>query len=162
MTGTRLRPDSTGRLAHALYADGQYALLWSALPDPQPDAVWVLRAAAVHLDPTLRGRQREIAAHFQKSADPLGRFLAGLEHPAALKPASLRETCRDAYYLGVVEEGDGHLSDASTWYRVAVETEQTDAPEFRWARAKLQAWSKEPQRLVRAPAAGAEARQLRP
>ena len=117
---------------------------------------------AVHLDPTLRGRQREIAAHFQKSADPLGRFLAGLEHPAALKPASLRETCRDAYYLGVVEEGDGHLSDASTWYRVAVETEQTDAPEFRWARAKLQAWSKEPQRLVRAPAAGAEARQLRP
>jgi hypothetical protein len=58
----------------------------------------------------------------------------------ALTPASLRETCRDAYYLGVLEEGDGHRADASSWYRVAVETEQV-VPEFRWARAALIRWS---------------------
>ena len=45
---------------------------------------------------------------------------------------------------------------------VLLAVEQTDVPEFRWVRAALLAWSKEPQRLVRAPAAGAEARQLRP
>jgi hypothetical protein len=53
----------------------------------------------------------------------------------ALTPASLRETCRDAYYLGVLEEGDGHRADASSWYRVAVETEQVDVPELRSLRS---------------------------
>jgi hypothetical protein len=137
----RLRGDATGRVARAIYAHGQFELLWSALPDPQPDAVWVLRAAAARLDPSLRERLKEVAAHLQKSADPVGRLLVGLTHPQALAPASLRETCRDAYYLGVLEEGEGHRADASSWYRVAVETEQVDVPEFRWARAALIRWS---------------------
>jgi len=137
----RLRGDVTGRVARAIYADAQFELLWSALPDPQPDAVWVMRAAAVRLDPSLRERLKEVAAHLRESADPVARLLVGLAHPQEMAPASLRETCRDAYYLGVLEEGDGHRADASSWYRVAVETEQIDVPEFRWARAALIRWS---------------------
>jgi hypothetical protein len=159
----RLRGDATGRVARAIYAAGELELLWSALPDPQPDSVWVLRAAAARLEPSLRDRRTEVAAHFRESADPLGRLLAGIAPPQELTPASLRDTCRDAYFLGVLEEGDGHLADASSWYRVAVQTEQVDVPEFRWARAALLRWSERgPKPVATGSAASAASTQPAP
>ncbi len=146
----RLRSGDAGRVARAIYAAGQLELLWSALPDPQPDAVWELRGAAARLDASLRTRLKDVAAYYGEAGKTgtVGRFLAGLERPEALAPASLRETCRDAYYLGVLEEGAGHRADASSWYRVAVETEQVDVPEFRWARAALIRWSRREEALA--------------
>ena len=137
----RIRADASSQAARAIYGAGQFDLLWNALPDSQSDATWRLRAAAFRLEPGSNRREEQLLAHFKESADHVGRMLMGLEGAESLRPASFRELCQAAYFVGVREQGKHSLAEAASWYRLAIDTEQTDAPEFRWARAALLAWS---------------------
>jgi hypothetical protein len=135
----------------AMYAR-EYELLWSFIEDPSvsqyPEAVWMMRAAAVALDPGSRAKHGEdVRRHFDH-ADPdpdfeIARFAVGLSSEAeALKRASENAAlrCHFAYYAGAKAEGEGRFGDAAEWYRVALDTNQPHEMAYRLSFVTLRRW----------------------
>jgi hypothetical protein len=127
-------PERRNPLCVKAFYTRRYELLWSFIEEPapndHPDTVWLVRAAAAAVNADARAKHGEaLRRHYEaQSADPyfrIARYLVGLAgEPEVLPLATTNELrCAVAFYAGVKAEGEGRYSDASDWYRVAVETE---------------------------------------
>jgi len=74
--------------------------------------------------------------------DQISRFLCGLTREEEILKLATdpHKRCEIAYYIAVRAQGEGRYSDASDWYRVALETGLTKMGEHRWANETLYMW----------------------
>jgi hypothetical protein len=132
-------PRADPHLAVEIFDQDATGLLWR-VSDSLP-SVWLLRAAAERLHPG--SHLADVIAHFQADSDPAGRVIAGIDPESSLAgvPRTLKDTCRIAWVLAVRAQAEGRREDASGWYRVALETGQTQEREFRWSLRQLKRWA---------------------
>lgn len=157
-------------LALLVYDHRAYELLWDLLPEPQPgplaDNFWLQRTASLLLDPKLATGERRNASreHYQAAGHShyheLGKFLLGQldEHQAAKLVTDAEKACEVSYYLGLKSETEGHLQDATAWYRNAVESANPRWAEYLWSYEALQRFQSSGKTLARLKADRAAAK----
>lgn len=130
----------------------QYDLLWDAIAHPEAarysEVVWLMRAAAfVRTGQLAPARRSVLYEHYRGQISDdyfmMGRYLLGLEDEQAMfaLATSPDRRCEIAFYIGLKAQAEGRYEEASDWYRVARETEQSREYEHIWATQTLSDWS---------------------
>jgi hypothetical protein len=153
-----------GGLSRLMFGNKQYDLLWEFFPEPEksgyPDLVWLMRACASAKLGNADPHRKELIEYYKNRTatleDSSARFLLDLmpkDQYLALAETPV-EKCNVAYYLGLKAEGAGNLAEASDWYRIAVETGQTNTiprtayvGPYYWAHDTLNTWCNEGKKL---------------
>jgi tetratricopeptide (TPR) repeat protein len=131
-----------------IYPEHNLELLWTLTSSPsrgEPrEFVYLMRAAAALKSPAIRkAHQQDLADHYNASGSgdyyPIGRVVMGLADESSLAPfiTSPKRRCEIAYYLGAKAQADGRKDDAVAWFRVVLETRQSENGEYRWAKDAL-------------------------
>ena len=144
-------PERRNPLSVKAFYTRSYELLWTFIDVPKPEneqVVWLMRAAAVAIEPSTRDRHLvDVRKYFDRADGDvyfrIGRYLVGLETldemMVVASTPSLR--CAAAFYAGVKAEGEGRYEAASDWYRVAVETNQMHEMGRHMSFRTLRRWS---------------------
>ena len=74
--------------------------------------------------------------------DQIGRYLLGMSPEDKLLALAItpKLRCEIAFYAGLRAESEHRFRNASDWYRVALETGQSNNGEWRWAYDQLYRW----------------------
>lgn len=143
-----------GRLnefAPAIYWSGEHELLWDLVEKPEtgpePDRVWLLRAAAAaRLDPKSDPHRPALLRYYggpgPRHYHAFGRYLLGTATEAETLALATdpQRRCEVAFYLALRAKAEGRYVDASDWLRVAIETRQVRLPEHIWAYTVISEW----------------------
>lgn len=127
------------------YQMGAYEMLWQLFGADDPFLA-LLRSAPTLLAPPDHPRRQQAVDYYREPRDDkyfiIGRYLLDYESEASLWALanSHRERCEVAYYRGLKAMSEGQLTEASDWFRVAIETQSTRDAEHQWSRDQLRRW----------------------
>ncbi len=161
----RLPPGLQAQATLLIYRDKGYDLFWDLIdqPDQTDNAnwIWLMRAAAFRAAPNLsEERVAALNAYYQSWSRriyfgaygvvnaqearyfTIGRYLLGLEKESTVISLATAPDarCEVAFYVGLKAQSEGRFTDASDWFRIAVETEQSREGEYVWAKDQLYHW----------------------
>lgn len=133
----QLKGIDTNALALQAFESGQTQLLW-LLPD-NPN-IWLLRAAdaaGIKDSPSTPFHERALRTYYQTDVDQIGPYLLNMSDGKKLFSLKLskRQLCVTSFFVGwkaLVKRG-GDYPDDSTWMRLAIETNEKELFEFKWA-----------------------------
>jgi tetratricopeptide (TPR) repeat protein len=147
-------------LSLPIFWSGADELLWDLVESPEkgpePDRVWLMRAAAAARRGPESDPHRDTLLQYYGSPGPryyhqIGRFLLGLatEREVLAVATDPRRRCEVAFYIGLRAKGEGRYADASDWFRVAIETGQERVAEYTFAYNTITDWQAEGKSLSR-------------
>lgn len=136
-------------------------LLWDMIPDASgsfSEWVWLIRAAAAIRD-SAPGPERmeQLREYFGRASDDpvqlLGRYLLNLqsEEDVLRYPWPADRVYEAAYFLGLKNQCDGKLAQASDWYQVVLDLARENTGEFHWAQDQLNDWAMAGRLISRQP-----------
>ena len=154
-----LPPPLINPLSMFAFRSNDPELLWElvgATPSGQgADFVWLMRAALATRQGLANDPNRAALERYYKNAqssqyDRIGRYLLGMSPEGELLALATtpKLKCEIAFYAGLRAESERRFRDASDWYRVALETGQSNNGEWRWAYDQLYRWYSNGQSLA--------------
>jgi len=146
---TKVPPQLYGPLSQFAFNRHLDEALWDVIPTELPgprsynDNLWQFRAAAMLRTKGHSDELRRFFATASKDASRyfvIGQSLLGIATDDAVlaEAKDLKSVAEVAYWLGFKAEAEHRLPDAIMWYRSAVETEQQQVEEVRFAYDRLQ------------------------
>lgn len=138
------------KYVNAAFGLGGYSeLLWEFLPaeldERHAERIWLLRAADAVLShkPVDDRKLSALKKHFAREDGldgALGRRLLGMKNADNLlaKPLRKEQLCLASFYVGLHALRYPHsITDDTSWYKVCLETDCRNMPEYKWARGWL-------------------------
>jgi hypothetical protein len=144
--------DSLPHAPAVAFDRGEYELVWTLVEEPGSDLdgeqTWLLRAAsAVQLGLAQSPHREALLAHYQGEGrtyyHEIGRYLVGLASKESLLTLAQAPERRIeiGFFLGLKAESEGRYREASTWYRLSMDTGDTRDTEYRWSLKRLTLWT---------------------